>query len=203
MKFGCVSAVITRWFIISHCSYVCDVCAAVYVFEYFHCVIFFICVFVFILWCHLAFQFVCMSYLYWCTTSTLMFPCETRAIKISWFVCVLVRGEFDHFRWFTRWKNLWWIAQELRKDHTQNINKPRTLAHRNAKAPNRAPVKLFQWFSVICRCYKRETCVICLLIVSGNSSMNMITATFSQTNTDIPHIFHTDNKDYANYAKII
>ena len=35
-------------------------------------------------------------------------------------------------------KNHRWIAQELRKDHTQITNKPRTLAHRHEKAPNRA-----------------------------------------------------------------
>ena len=35
-------------------------------------------------------------------------------------------------------KNHRWIAQELRKDHAQIINKPRTSAHRHEKAPNRA-----------------------------------------------------------------
>ena len=35
-------------------------------------------------------------------------------------------------------KNHWWIAQELRKDHAQINNKPRTSAHRHEKAPNRA-----------------------------------------------------------------
>ena len=72
------------------------------------------------------------------------------------------------------------------------------------------PICFFQqWFSVILRCNKRETCVICLLIVSGKSSTNAIGATFSQT---ITHwsllIFHTHSahcprKDYANYAKKI
>ena len=47
----------------------------------------------------------------------------------------------------------------------------------------------FQWFSVILRCNKRETCVICLLIVSGKSSTNTMAATFSQTITDIPRTF--------------
>ena len=35
-------------------------------------------------------------------------------------------------------KNHRWIAQELRKDHAQITNKPRTSAHRHEKAPNRA-----------------------------------------------------------------
>ena len=35
-------------------------------------------------------------------------------------------------------KNHRWIAQELRKDHEQITNKPRTSAHRHEKAPNRA-----------------------------------------------------------------
>ena len=51
------------------------------------------------------------------------------------------------------------------------------------------PIYFFQWFSVILRCNKRETCVICLLIVSGKSSTNAIAATFSQTITDIPRTF--------------
>ena len=62
------------------------------------------------------------------------------------------------------------IAQELRKDHTQITYKPRTSAHRHAYIRQ----YIFQWFAVICRCYKRETGVICLLIVSGKSSMNTI-----------------------------
>ena len=35
-------------------------------------------------------------------------------------------------------RNHRWIAQELRKDHAQITNKPRTSAHRHEKAPNRA-----------------------------------------------------------------
>ena len=35
-------------------------------------------------------------------------------------------------------KNHRWIAQELRKDHAQITNKPRTSAHRHEKDPNRA-----------------------------------------------------------------
>ena len=35
-------------------------------------------------------------------------------------------------------KNHRWIAQELRRDHAQITNKPRTSAHRHEKAPNRA-----------------------------------------------------------------
>ena len=49
--------------------------------------------------------------------------------------------------------------------------------------------KFVQWFSVIRRCYKRETCVIYLLIVNGKSSINAIAATFSWTITHIPRIF--------------
>ena len=30
---------------------------------------------------------VCIFYLYWCTICTLIFRCEIRTIKISWFVC--------------------------------------------------------------------------------------------------------------------
>ena len=52
-----------------------------------------------------------------------------------------------------------------------------------------ANIFFFQWFSVILRCNKRETCVICQLIVSGKSSTNAIAATFSQTITDIPRTF--------------
>ena len=60
----------------------------------------------------------------------------------------------------------------------------------------------FQWFSVIRRCYKRETWVICLLIVSWKSSMNAIAATFHKPSLIFHACFaHYPRKNYANYAK--
>ena len=42
-------------------------------------------------------------------------------------------------------KNHRWIAQELRKDHAQITNKPRTSAHRHEKALNRANAWFCAW----------------------------------------------------------
>jgi hypothetical protein len=98
-------------------------------------------------------------------------------------------------------------------------NKPRTLAQRHVEASNWANtglcatkvprkithnlrtitnelyiVRTIKYMSVVYRCYKRETCIICLLIVSGKSSMNAILATFLQFIADIPCIFHALSK---------
>ena len=100
-------------------------------------------------------------------------------------LCVFVRREFDHLRWFTRWK----ITDELRKNYGMITHKSQTnhaLQRMGTLLEIYTPIKQFQWFSVTRRCYKRETCVLCLLIVSGKSSMNARTTTFSQRSL----IFH-------------
>ena len=75
-------------------------------------------------------------------------------------------------------KNHRWIAKELQIHHAQITNKPRTSAHRHAYIRQ----CFFQLFSVIRRCYKREKCVICLLIISGKSSMNVIAVNICANN---------------------
>jgi hypothetical protein len=53
------------------------------------------------------------------------------------------------------------------------------------------------------RCYKSETSVKCLLIVSGKSLMNAIVATFCERSL-ICHAYfvYFSHKNYINYAKI-